>query len=192
MLFTLTLGLATVPFFNSLYENWSEIYVELPTVESESPIYIFPKQDLANETVLNKHELLIQDRNLSLYDFGGRSSNCGVILLTEVRKCEAVRKKARDFIWKHWQAKKRGYIECEWSGTDSGVNYQVFIEPDKNGEWHMLWIGERFGMPPNHGTFEKVIYQVKRKRATNDDYQYENGIVYLSFLDKDGEEVESW
>jgi hypothetical protein len=36
----LALGLASVPFFTGLYEKWSEISVNLPQVESNTPIYI--------------------------------------------------------------------------------------------------------------------------------------------------------
>jgi len=35
-----TIGLASVPFFNELYEKWTEIPVNLPQVESESPIIV--------------------------------------------------------------------------------------------------------------------------------------------------------
>ena len=37
------LGLASVPFFNNLHEQWTEIPVELPGVKSEIPIYVSPK-----------------------------------------------------------------------------------------------------------------------------------------------------
>ena len=40
MLLTFTLGLAVVPFSNTLYEKWSEILVDLPKVESEVPIVV--------------------------------------------------------------------------------------------------------------------------------------------------------
>jgi len=44
MLLTLALGLASVPFFTSLSERWSEVSVELPVVESESLITVFPQE----------------------------------------------------------------------------------------------------------------------------------------------------
>ncbi|HEY0426560.1 MAG TPA: hypothetical protein VGC76_02020 [Pyrinomonadaceae bacterium] len=37
------LGLASVSFFNSIYDKWTEIPVELPQVKSETPIIIFPR-----------------------------------------------------------------------------------------------------------------------------------------------------
>lgn len=39
----LAFGLASVPFFNGLFEQWTEISVNLPQVESSSPIYVQPK-----------------------------------------------------------------------------------------------------------------------------------------------------
>src|SRR5690242_18507206 len=75
MLLTLALGMASVTFFNGLYERWSEISVDLPQVQSETPIYVFPKQVLT-ESVLRERELANQARDLSIYDFGGESSNC--------------------------------------------------------------------------------------------------------------------
>jgi len=40
MLLTFTIGLAVVPFLNALYEKCSEIPVDLPKVESDSPIVV--------------------------------------------------------------------------------------------------------------------------------------------------------
>ncbi len=41
-LMMLAFGLASVSFFSELYENWTEIPVKLPQVESSTPIYILP------------------------------------------------------------------------------------------------------------------------------------------------------
>ncbi len=40
MLLTFTFSLAVVPFSNALYEKWIEIPVDLPVVESESPVVV--------------------------------------------------------------------------------------------------------------------------------------------------------
>ena len=40
MLLTFTLGLAVAPFSNALYEKWSEIPIDLPVIESDSPIVV--------------------------------------------------------------------------------------------------------------------------------------------------------
>jgi hypothetical protein len=39
----LALGLASVPFFNGLYEKWTEIRVDVPQIKSVTPLYISPK-----------------------------------------------------------------------------------------------------------------------------------------------------
>ena len=45
MLMALALGLASVGFVNWLSEYWSEVPVELPKVESNSSIIVFPRED---------------------------------------------------------------------------------------------------------------------------------------------------
>ena len=42
-LLTVALGLASTLFFGGIYEKWTEIFVELPQVRSDVPIYIFPR-----------------------------------------------------------------------------------------------------------------------------------------------------
>jgi hypothetical protein len=39
------LGLASVPFCNSIYDKWTEIPVNLPQVESDNLIYVFPRYE---------------------------------------------------------------------------------------------------------------------------------------------------
>jgi hypothetical protein len=188
LLLTLAFGLTSVPFFNGLYERWSRIPVNLPQTESESPLYVHPWQSHV-EPKIEVKELIKEGRDLSLYDFGGDISNCGMILVTEAVKCEKEYAAARNFIWQHWQEKKLAYIVYNVSGTDAGVEFHIVIEPDENGEWHMIWFGERWGVD-NEGTIIHDVKEVKRKRAENG-----SGKVFLgnlSFLDKNGQEVERW
>jgi hypothetical protein len=191
LLLTLALGLASVAFFNGLGDRQREIPVNIPQIKSESPLYVHPWQS-AVEPQDRVKEIIKQGRNLSQYDFGGEVSNCVVVLVRELAKCEKEKGAVRNFILKHWQDKKLAYLVYNVSGMDAGVEYHIVIEPDENGDWRMLWFGERWGMPPNEGTFIEDVRQVKLKRAGRDDYPYEVGTKYLSFLDKDGQEIERW
>jgi len=44
MLMTFALGLASIGFFNLLTKYLNEISVNLPKVESDSPIFVFPRE----------------------------------------------------------------------------------------------------------------------------------------------------
>ena len=190
LLQTLALGLASVPLFNSLYKTGDEIPLNLPQIESESPLYVYPLQPVAKQQE-PVQEIIKRGRDLTRYVFGGEVSNCGLVLITEVDKCEREKSATRKFIWKHWQEKNRAYIVYNVSGVDAGVEYHIVIEPDEMGDWHILWIGERWGMPPNEGIFTEDVRSIKLKTAGKDNYPYEAGTKYLVFLDKNGEEVES-
>src|SRR5688572_28278943 len=49
-------------------------------------------------------EKVYQNRNLSDYEFGGRTSKCNEMPQKEAYKCYSA---ARDFILKHWKDRKR-------------------------------------------------------------------------------------
>lgn len=191
LLFTLAFGLASIPFFNGPAERWREIPVNIPQIESQAPLQIYPWESTV-EPQIPVREMVKQKRDLSQYNFGGDVSSCGFVLTTEFAKCLKEKKAARDFILNHWQEKKLAYLVYNVSGEDAGVEFHIVIEPDENGDWHMLWFGERWGMPPNRGTFIEDVRQVKIKRAGRSDYPYDRGTEYLSFLDKNGQEIERW
>ena len=136
-------------------------------------------------------ETILQNRNLSDYDLGSRSENCFNNFEVKVEECELSRNKARDFILKHWQEKKRAYIVAEFGGVDSFSEYHIFIEPDNKGNWHILWKQE---YSDSEREFAKNIStrdmtSVKRKIATEDDHPYKIGTYYLIFLDNKGNSV---
>ena len=123
ILLTLALGLASVPFFSMLHEKWTEVYVEVPQVESSTPLYVTPYERLEVATIT-------QNRELSLYEFGGYYPYCSEVKSLQTQKCEANLEKGRDFVWKHWNAKKQSYIIVD-------KNDYLFIEPDSSGKWHI-------------------------------------------------------
>jgi len=184
----LALGLSSVTFFNRLSEKWTEVRIDLPQVQSDTPIFVFPR----NPPFYKKftQEDLIQNRDLSLYDFGNTFSNCfnHGFGISEFRKCQKQLSEARTFIFKHWREKERGYIIYEWSGVDSGSDTHIFIEPDSNGEWYLIL--RSAGDFRYQNLEETKGYSIKYKRATVDDYPFKIGTYFLSILDENGKVVE--
>lgn len=136
-----------------------------------------------------KLETIFQDRDMSIYDFGGRVTSCFNGRGFQTKDCElSTKKQAREFIYKHWQDKKRAYIILLFDGEGGGEFY-VFIEPDKNNDWHIVWRAEFEDFSSNFQNEE--MKSLKYKIATKNDYPFKVGTRYLSFLDKDGKETGS-
>lgn len=163
------------------------------------PAYIPPPiqaEDYHPAPTPAKLKTVTDDRDLSLYDFGGRQG-CGIVLVSEASRCEASIRKARAFIWKHWQEKKRGYVIVKMASVDAQSDAHIFVEPDESGAWHIVWKWERvFAASLSEdvsGTIDEIpdIRSIERKRATARDYMYKPSTSYLLFLGKDGEEVQS-
>lgn len=95
----------------------------------------------------DKNELTISKiaggRDLQLYDQGGVID--GYHSLSSIhspsqkdhKKIENEIEKARDFIWEHWQNKKRGYIRVNQDTVDYGWTTHFFIEPGVDGTWEI-------------------------------------------------------
>lgn len=190
LLLTLALGLVSVPFFNNLYERWTEIKVDVPQVESETPIFVVIDNPPFYKSFTQAD--LIENRDLSLYDSHPAFSNCFNQGFddSEFRKCQKELPKTRDFIFQHWKEKKRAYIVYEWTGVDCAGDIHIFIEPDNNGEWHIIL---RSAGDFRYQNLEETIgFSLKYKRATVDDYPLEKGTLYLSVRDEKGKEVEAF
>lgn len=140
-----------------------------------------------------KSETILQDRDLSVYDFGGRIDNSINNFEISAKSRELAKKNARDFIFKHWQEKKRAYIILEFGGVDNFSEFHVFIEPNSKGEWKILWRKElsdfERGFLPNISNEE--MSSVEYKIAAKEDSRFKLGTSYLIFLDNNGEEVAS-
>jgi hypothetical protein len=81
---------------------------------------------------------LVQRRDLKLYNDGGHF-DCRDLALSDTvpRNCDLP--KARDFIWKHWQQKRRGYIRVTFDSVDTMSTSHIFVEPDDHGVWVVVW-----------------------------------------------------
>ena len=140
-------------------------------------------------------ETAIADRSLSGYESGGHLG-CKTPLIRESRRCQSSLRQARDFIWKHWREKKRGYVVVTMTSPDSASDVHIFIEPDIGGAWRVVWRSELLycACPEPHTPGE--IYEsaemrsIEQKRAGETDIDWPVGTRYLVFLDASGNEVE--
>jgi hypothetical protein len=137
-----------------------------------------------------------QQRDLASYDKGGHI-NCraGMVRYQGESAADFSSKrwqlpKLRDFIWDHWQAKKRGYIRISFDSVDAVSTSHLFIEPDKDGKWHVAWrivrhLGEITDIPD--------IRAVKQRSATRHDFECrcDPGSMILSFIDWEGDEIQT-
>jgi hypothetical protein len=128
---------------------------------------------------------IAQDRNLSLYD-DGRHFNCYLIYEGDDPECSIP--KIRDFIWQHWQNKRRGYIRFTFGSIDAVSTSHIFIEPNVQGVWHIAWrivrhSGEITDMPD--------IRSLKQRRSTKNDFTHDQAPKILSFIDWEGDEIQT-
>jgi hypothetical protein len=128
---------------------------------------------------------------LSVYDQGGREG-CDLVLASDASRCEDSYKKARAFIWTHWQEQRRGYIIVRFASVDAVSDSHIFIEPDEGGAWHVVWRIERVLQMGHSGEVDDVpdLRSVERREARGADFQ-EVGTLILVFKDKDGKEIET-
>ena len=116
---------------------------------------------------------IAQNRDLTQYELGGlfwsRNRSSGVFG-NEKDKLEG-EKKVRDFIWRHWADKKRGYIKFNHANTDTSKTTHYFIEPNEKGEWIVV---------------RKGIFQ-------SSDGKFEQNEDFLSLIERVGnKENEDW
>ena len=92
-----------------------------------------------------------QGRNMAEYDQGGHF-DCREFATGDRGVCNM--KQVRDFIWSHWTGKKRGYIRLSGDSVDMVSTSHIFIEPGKDGEWHLAWRIARWSALP--GTNQQI------------------------------------
>lgn len=126
-------------------------------------------------------EALIENRNLA--DYGQiRVSDCNMSPSKEYSQCENDFEKGRELILNRWKEKKRTLLIHEWTGADCGGEIYYFVEPDENGNWHILirQMGRAYKIDSEEAIF------IKRKRINKDDSPRIPGKFYLGFVDKNG------
>lgn len=112
-------------------------------------------------------------RDLSHYDDGGHFDcrRYGRDWLNDRAKAEAGISSsldgARDFIWKHWQEKKRGYLRITLNSVDATSTSHIFIEADGKGSWQVVWRIVREHSLLTHGRVDDapLIREVERENS---------------------------
>jgi len=136
-------------------------------------------------------ETIIQNRDLSTYEFGGRVADCFNNFELAPQTCESSKDKARNFILDNWKNKKRAYIILEFNAVDNFSEYYVFIEPDSYGRWQIVWSQEFSAFDRGFAKNISNTYatDVKRKIADEDIYPFKRGYSILVFLNDSGNEI---
>lgn len=166
LLLSLALGLASVPFFRMLHEKWTEVRVDVPQIESVAPLIVDINKQLEDNTLFGK-------RDLPLYEYGGYVVPCDDDKSAGSRECREEQNRIKRFFVKHWKAKKLAYVTVM-------DNQSMFIEPDENGEWHIVSRTIRFSSEFSNKVWidesKWEILSVENKR---------NGKLYLRFWSPD-------
>jgi hypothetical protein len=141
-------------------------------------------------TVKSPADRITQDRDLSLYERGGKFGCGGVMLKSEVARCRAAIARARAFIWKHWQEQKRGYVIVSLGSDDAESDSHIFVEPDESGAWHVVRRIQRVFAMEHSGEIDDVpdIDSIEQRQAGKYDVE-PAGTVILVFRDRDGKEI---
>jgi hypothetical protein len=131
--------------------------------------------------------IIAKGRDLQLYDQGGHF-DCRRWTPDALKNGQeneqrivSALKTARNFIWEHWQNKKRGYIRVTMNSVDCTSTSHIFIEPDAGGKWQIVWRIARSHAMMSDGvddlpTIRRVEQKIKNGKATS-----------LIFKDADGE-----
>lgn len=81
----------------------------------------------------------------------------------------ATTKNARDFIWRHWQAKKRGYIRITFNSVDATSASHIFIEPDargvSQGTWKIVRHNDMESSPKGNRHMRRILNQAANAAA---------------------------
>lgn len=145
--------------------------------ESDLPTNIIPNPtsniEIGREIT---DEEIFQGRDISQYNKADTSKSGSY---------KSTQKKMRNFIWKQWQNKKRGYIENRLAGIDAGQTDHIFIEPDEEGKWKVVWKIVRWQSPGGEDITDLAgINTVEQVEAKSNKSGWK-----LIFKDKTGEVV---
>lgn len=121
---------------------------------------------------------IIENRNKSIYVLGGHF-NCSFFRNKNFSQIKLKERKARDFLWKYWKENRRAYFSITYSSEDATSTGHIFIEPNEQGIWRIVWRWVRHNNRvvdlPEIVAVEKV-----RSRISNTDFG-------LQLKDKEGE-----
>ena len=166
----MTFGISLAAYTIFVVESTDSVPFD-PTSSKVSPI---SRPTESEFIALLTTEKITQDRDLSLYEFGG--------------KREVFDNSISEFILKHWQTKKRGYILVGSSDSDFKINMHIFIEPDNAAHWRIAIRRETFvgtnSFPPIVEDLPDIRSTKRKQRTTCVGEK-----THLILLDKDKNEV---
>lgn len=81
---------------------------------------------------------IAQGRDLSVYDTGGHL-DCTRAAHPELFDRVQCIAEARSFIFEHWRQRRRGYVRLSRASVDAYATAHIFIEPDSDGVWRIVW-----------------------------------------------------
>lgn len=157
-----------------------------PTNKNETPNEKFKRKGgkITEVSVITKAdgelttENIEQDRDLSLYDKGGYF-NCNSFQNIDRETCKKNERAARDFIWQHWKEKRQGYLSITYNSIDAVSTSHIFIEPKKQGSWHVAWRIVRHSDEVNDMPDLVAVERIENAEGKNS--------YSLVFRDKDGD-----
>lgn len=146
------LGLAAVFMWKALSIASEDVPVDLPTAQSSDVLMVTvpierrtgdPKyfcDEFEDETAKDSclHQLVFEDRDMSLYDNFGRQGCSFEELNANRRKCDQSLEKTRRFVWEHWKNRKRGYVAVAGGSDGKTWTTHLFIEPNEEGNWRIV------------------------------------------------------
>lgn len=83
-------------------------------------------------------ENILGSRDLSLYVQGGHF-NCDFYVDKSGSQINRNEKRARNFVWNNWREKNRAYLRLTYSSDDATSTSHIFVEPDEEGKWQVIW-----------------------------------------------------
>jgi hypothetical protein len=131
---------------------------------------------------------IVQDRDLRQFEDGGDFSeeHSPDFSASDIPRLSVL----RQFIWSRWKQKKLSYVRLWLSGGDNAVAFHWFIEPRKNGRWHIARREVNHGgnIPPRQtlSSGPEIISVSWAKRKKTDFWR---GDYVLVFRGKSGKEV---
>lgn len=118
--------------FQTVNQDWG---ITAPELRNTPRVSTDPNLKITKITGEITDDDIFQGRDISLYE------------ITDTSKCgnyKCIERKMRNFIWEHWKNKKRGYIKHKLQGIDVSFTEHIFIEPDSQENWRVIWKIEHY------------------------------------------------
>jgi len=175
----------------------SEVHAQKKSKRVESPNERFERKggrSISAETTVKQNgevtaAIIANGRDLQLYDQGGHF-DCRRWTPDALKngqeneqRIASALKTARNFIWEHWKNKKRGYVRLTENTVDCTSTSHIFIEPDANGKWQILWRIARVHAMGSNGVddlpiIRRVEQKIKNGKVTSLIFKGADGAVW--------------